>query len=71
MLNLPSEQTRSEVQSASMAKESWQESPDPKQRITQSMRAPTQQVPRVPVAASPRVETNITVVDQAGKKKAK
>ena len=48
-----------------------QEPLDPNQRITRSMKAPKQQVPRVPTAASPRVEKQIVTAEQACKKKAK
>ena len=70
-LNLPTERTRSEVRPAATMTEPWQESPDPDQRATLSMRAPTQQVPRVPTTSFLRVEKNITAMDQAGKKKVK
>ena len=46
-------------------------STDRSQRVTRSMRAPTQQVPRVHTAASPRVEKDTATMDHANKRKAK
>ena len=67
----PAEQTRSAIKEAPGIKEPEQEPLDPNQRITRSMKAPSQQVPRVPTAASPRVEKHIVTAEQACKKKAK
>ena len=70
-LNLPLKQARNEVRPAATATDQGQEASDPNQRVTRSMRAPTQQVQRVSTAASPRVEMNIATADQVGKKKVK
>ena len=67
----PVEKTRSAIQEAPSIKKSEQEPLDPNQRITRSMKAPKQQDPRVPTAASPRAEKQIVIAEQACKKKAK
>jgi hypothetical protein len=67
----PTEHAQKTVPPTTAAEKPCQETSDSNQRVIQSMGAPTQQVQRVPTAASPRVEKKRVDSNQAGKKKAK